>query len=393
MACQGAAMFVHAGDLNVHVQVQGPAGAPALLLLHSLGTSLDVWDAQAAGLGNAFRVIRPDLRGHGLTETTAGPYSIEGMARDALAVVDALGVARAHVAGLSIGGLIAQSMAHQAPGRVAGLILCDTAMAIPPAETWHQRAATVRGQGMQAVVDAVLARWVTPGFRDQPPAKGLRAMLLRTDPEGYAGAAEAIAAADLTAATRALKVRALVLVGQHDEATPLAAAKALEAALSAALIVVPDAAHIPTVEQPGAVTDAIRRFLMPEEDDAYAAGMAVRGQVLGEAYVQARTAAITDFDRDFQRFITETAWGGVWARQNLDRRTRSLVTLALLAGLGHHEEFKLHLRATRNTGASAADIAEMLLHVAVYAGVPAANGAVRIAKEILGDLEREQNRN
>jgi 3-oxoadipate enol-lactonase/4-carboxymuconolactone decarboxylase len=255
-------MFLRAGDLNVHVQLAGPPGEPAILMLHSLGTSLHVWDAQAAVLAGAFRVIRPDLRGHGLTEATPGPYTIEGMARDALALLDALGEAKAHVAGLSIGGMIAQSMAHQARGRVASLILCDTAMAIPPPEMWRQRAATVRSQGMGAIVEAVLDRWVTPGFRDSPPAKGLRTMLLRTDPEGYAAAAEAIGAADLASATRALKIPALVLVGSRDESTPLAAAEALQTALSATLEVVPDAAHITTVEHPEAVTAAIRHFLM-----------------------------------------------------------------------------------------------------------------------------------
>jgi len=260
-------MFLRAGDLNVHVQLAGPPGEPALLMLHSLGTSLHVWDAQAAVLAGAFRVVRPDLRGHGLTEVTPGRYTIEGMARDALALLDALGLAQAHVAGLSIGGMIAQAMAHQARERVASLILCDTAMAIPPPETWRERAATVRGQGMAAIEDAVLARWVTPGFRDSPPAQGLRAMLRRTDPEGYAAACEAIAAADLARATRALQIPALVLVGSRDEATPPTAAKALQSALSATLEVVPDAAHIATMEQPEAVTAAIRHFLMSHAAD------------------------------------------------------------------------------------------------------------------------------
>ena len=100
-------------------------------------------------------------------------------------------------------------------------------------------------------------------------------------------------------------------------------------------------------------------------------------------------AAITDLDRDFQRFITRTAWGGVWTRPHFDRRTRSLLTLALMAALGHHEEFKLHVRATRNTGATPEDIGELLIHVAAYAGIPAANSAVRIAKQTLAEMERE----
>jgi 4-carboxymuconolactone decarboxylase len=108
--------------------------------------------------------------------------------------------------------------------------------------------------------------------------------------------------------------------------------------------------------------------------------------VLGEAHVARATAAITDLDRDFQRFITQTAWGGVWTRPHFDLRTRSVIVLTLLAALGHHEELRLHVRATRNTGATPADIAELLIQVAAYAGIPAANSAIRIVKETLKDM-------
>lgn len=382
-------MFIHADDLDIHVQVSGPPGAPPLLLLHSLGTSLHVWDGQAAALSDSFRVIRMDLRGHGLTTVTKGPGTIARLAQDALAVLDALGVQHAHIAGLSIGGLVAQSLATQAPRRVSSLILCDTAMAIPPPEGWHTRAATVRAQGMGAIADAVMARWVTPGFMATPGAAGLRAMLLRTDPEGYAAAAEAIAAADLTVSTSELTVPALIIVGDQDLATPLASAEALQAAIKgASLVVLPGAAHIPTVEFPAEVAATMRQFLQPVVTDYYEAGLAVRKQVLGEAHVARATGAITDFDRDFQAFITRTAWGGVWTRTGLDRRTRSLLTIAMMAALGHHEELKLHVRASRNTGATPQDIAEVLMQVAVYGGVPAANAAVRIAKETFKEMDQ-----
>lgn len=119
-------------------------------------------------------------------------------------------------------------------------------------------------------------------------------------------------------------------------------------------------------------------------DDRFEKGMEVRRQVLGDEYVDGAVAATSDLDADFQRWITESAWGGVWARPGLDRRTRSLVTIALLAGLGH-EELEVHLRAAANTGASPAEIAETLMHVAIYAGVPAANSAFRMAKSIYGE--------
>lgn len=255
-------MFLRCQDLTLHVAIDGPAEAPPLLLLHSLGTEGRVWQKQAERLAGRFRVIRPDLRGHGLSAVTPGPGRIAQFAQDAVSVLDALGIARAHVAGLSIGGLVAQALAAAAPGRVASLILADTAMAIPPPALWHERAALVRARGMAVIEEAVVARWVTPAALTAPETDGLRRMLLRTDPEGYAAAAEALAAADLAADTARLRLPALVLVGDGDLATPPAAAAALAGAIPGARLVTIDrAAHIPTFEQADAVTAAMRRFL------------------------------------------------------------------------------------------------------------------------------------
>jgi 3-oxoadipate enol-lactonase len=255
-------MFIRAGGLDMHVQLSGPQDAPPLLLLHSIGTNLHVWDGPAEILSRGFRIVRLDLRGHGLTQVTPGPGSIAALAEDVLTALDALGIARAHIAGLSLGGMVAQTITAMAPARALSLIPVDTAMAIPPPELWHQRAATVRAQGMAAITDAVIPRWVTPGFMNDPATSGLRQMLLRTDPEGYAAAGEAIAAADLTAATSALRLPALVIVGDQDVATPLAAAEAMRDAIPGArLAVIAGASHISTVEQPAAVADAIAAFL------------------------------------------------------------------------------------------------------------------------------------
>ena len=382
-------MFLQLGEISVHVRIEGPPGAPPLVLLHSLGTSLEVWDEQALVLARSFRVIRPDLRGHGLTSATPGNYSMALLAGDLAALLDALRIERTHIGGISIGGMIAQSFAAAHPRRAASLILCDTAMIIPSTESWNERIAAVRGQGIGAITDTVMARWVTPGFLDAPEAQGLRAMLTRTSTNGYAGCAAAIRDADLSHATAGLRVPALVLVGDQDQSTPVAAARALcDAIPGAGLIVIEGAAHIPTAEKPGEITSAIRDFLTPRHDNPYEAGLAVRKQVLGEAHVSRSLANATPFDRDFQHFITETAWGGVWTRPGLDRRTRSLLTLVITAALGREEEFKLHLRATRNTGASAEDVAEALLHAAIYAGVPAANAAFRMAKEIFKEMDQ-----
>jgi 3-oxoadipate enol-lactonase/4-carboxymuconolactone decarboxylase len=380
-------MFIKVKDLAIHVLIEGPPGAAPLVLLHSLGTTSGIWDAQAAELSRTFRVIRPDLRGHGLTTCTPGPYSMALFTDDLAALLTSLNINQFHLGGISIGGLIAQSFAAAHPGRVASLMLVDTALAIPPAQSWTDRAAKVRAEGIGAIADAVLARWVTQPFMDAAETHGLREMLMRTTAEGYAASAEAIAAADLTATTSNLQLPTLIVVGDQDQATPVAAAQALNAVIAgSSLTIIKDAAHIPTVEKPKEVTAALSRFLSPAVNDYWDAGMNVRKQVLGEAHVARASANATDFDRDFQAFITRNAWGAVWARPGLDRRTRSLVTLSILGALGREEELKLHLRATKNTGATPADVAEALMHVAVYAGVPAANTAFRIAKEIFQEI-------
>jgi 3-oxoadipate enol-lactonase len=255
-------MFVRAGDLDVHVQLSGAPDAPPLLMLHSIGTSLHVWDAPAELLAAHYRLIRIDQRGHGLTTVTPGPTTIDTLADDAVAVLDALGIDAAHVAGISLGGMVAQAVAARAPDRALSLIAVDTALAIPPPQSWHDRAAAIRAGGMAVIVDAVIPRWVTPDFLGEPATAGLRQMLLRTDPEGYAAAAEAIAGADLTAATAALRLPALVIVGDRDVATPVGAAEAIRDAIPGALIeIIANAAHISTVERPADVAGAISRFL------------------------------------------------------------------------------------------------------------------------------------
>ncbi|HET7506422.1 MAG TPA: alpha/beta fold hydrolase, partial [Kofleriaceae bacterium] len=235
-----------------------------------------------------------------------------------------------------------------------------------------------------ALADGVLARWVSPAYLASPAGRGLRAILLRTPAEGYAQAAEVLAVADLSRQTPELRVPTLVIVGEHDPSTTVAIAEALAAAIPGAqLVVIPGALHVPMLDHAEAVSSAILGFLTPRDADLATTGARVRAEVLGADHVARATAGATALDRDFLAYITRSVWGGVWSRPHFDRRTRSIVTLAVLAALGRDHELALHIRAMKHTGATQADLSELLLHVAVYAGVPAANTALRIARQVL----------
>jgi 3-oxoadipate enol-lactonase/4-carboxymuconolactone decarboxylase len=381
-------MFIQLADNTFHAVVDGPpptADAPPVLLLHSIGTNLHVFDPQAVALARNHRVIRMDLRGHGLSGVTAGPYTMSQHAKDALALLDALGTKRAHAVGISLGGRIAQQMAADVPDRVASLVLMDTAADFPPPESWQQRIEICRTQGMAGLVDMVMPRWVV----DQTLAssRGLRRMLLTTDPAGYAGSAAALRDARAEEIAGRIACPTTVVVGDKDIATTPARAAALRDLIPGAkLVTIAEAAHIPTLEQAEAATRTILDHLAALAPPMGAeGGLTIRKATLGEAHVARAQANATPFDAAFQEWITANVWGGVWTRPGLPRHTRSLLTLAMMAALGRHEEFELHVRATRNTGVTPEEISEVLLQVGAYAGVPAANSAIKIAKRILAE--------
>ena len=382
-------MFVQLGDIAVHAQVEGPEHAPPVLLIHSIGTTLHLWDPQAAAMARRFRVIRYDLRGHGLTEAPRGPYTMAQLARDGFALLDALGQPQAHVAGVSIGGRIALEMAALHPDRVLSLLPCDTALEFGPPEMWQQRMDAVAAGGMAAVADGVMERWVCDA--SLASSKGLRRMLLGTDAQGYMGCGAALRDCRADSVTGRIRCPATVIVGERDPSTPLSAAQAVQQAIpDSRLITIAEAAHLPNFEREQPFTAAVLahlKLVTAPEADPLEAGLAVRRRVLGHAHVDRAEAAVTPLDRPFRDFILEGVWGRVWTRPGLGFRERSLLCLGMLAALGHHDELRLHVRATRNTGVTEEEIAEVLLQVAAYAGVPAANSALRIAKETLKEME------
>ena len=384
--------FATLNGINLHYQSDGDPQGTSLVLIHSLGTDLRLWDDLIPRLDPALRLIRFDLRGHGLSADPEGDLNVADFSADLAALLDHLEVEKAVVLGISIGGLIALDFALRNEARAHSLILVDTAARIGTHDLWQTRIDAIRAHGMAPLADSILARWFAPDFAARCPTQfqGVHTLFTRNSVIGYTAACAALREADLRVDVPHIKVPALVLCGAQDAATPPEVVQELAASLpNASFALLPGAGHTPPIEQPQGMADEVNSFLRAQQTvgHMYERGMKIRREVLGDDHVDRAEENKTSFDTAFQRFITETAWGTVWARPGLDRRTRHLLTLAMLAALGKEHEFAMHVRASRNTGVTIDEIKEMLLQVAVYAGVPAANSAIAAAKRVLAEFE------
>jgi 3-oxoadipate enol-lactonase len=252
----------HAG-IRLNVVIDGPDNGEALLLLHSLGCDLSMWDEQAKALAGKFRLIRFDARGHGRSASPPGDYTIDDLGHDALAVLDQAGVDRAHLCGISMGGVTAQWLAITAPTRVRSLTLANTAARIGTVESWQTRRDTVLDRGMNAIADAVIGRFFSEAFRAASPTvvSGFYATLEHTNPQGYAGCCAALRDADLRGDLRRIAAAARVIGGNKDVSTPLADAEALAQGIAGARLSVLDAAHLSNIEQPARFTALLKAQL------------------------------------------------------------------------------------------------------------------------------------
>jgi 3-oxoadipate enol-lactonase len=251
-------------SVSLHHVVEGPAEAPVLVLLNSLGTDLRMWEPQAAALREELRVVRCDARGHGGSPMADPPWTLADLGDDVLALLDSLEIARASFAGVSLGGATAVWIAAHAPDRVERLIACFTSAWFGPPGSWLERAATVRAEGVEAVADGVLGRWFTdavdPGLRAR-----MREMLVATPPAGYAAATEVVAHLDLRPDLAAVAAPTLVVSGAEDPACPPDVGRALAAGIPGAEFVeLEAAAHLGNLERPDAVTALIRAHLAKE---------------------------------------------------------------------------------------------------------------------------------
>jgi 3-oxoadipate enol-lactonase len=259
-------MQVRVGDIQVNYELAGDAAAPVLMLSHSLGASLEMWEPQIDALAGRFRVLRYDTRGHGKTDVTKGPYTLQMLAQDAVGLMDALGVDQAHWIGLSMGGMIGQYLVLDHAERFRSLALCDTAAVIPgeAQPLWDERIEAARTSGLEALVAGTMERWFTKPIlgKNPPEVQRIRKQFLATPVEGFIGCAEAIRKLNLLDRLAEIKLPTLIVVGEQDPGTPVAAAKAMHERIpNSRLTVVPGAAHLSNVEQSATFNRTLSVFL------------------------------------------------------------------------------------------------------------------------------------
>ncbi|WUT86102.1 alpha/beta fold hydrolase [Streptomyces melanogenes] len=418
---------------TLQYRVDGPADAPVLVMGPSLGTTWHMWDRQIPELAGTWRIVRFDLPGHG--GAPAHPaVSVSELADRLIATLDELGVQRFGYAGSAIGAAVGADLALRHPQRLASLALIAASARFGTADEFRQRGVVVRSNGMDPMARSAPERWFTPAYAAAQPAivEWAVQMVRTTDPGCYIAACEALAAFDIRADLARIGVPTLVLAGAEDRVTGPGDARTLVAGIpDARLAVVPGAAHLAPVEQPAAVTDLLVDHFstawhetltaipgpaappvaavavppspqtlhvpvpmaaepvpapaseIPARPDPYEQGMKLRREVLGDARVDAETADADGFTGDFQELATRYAWGEVWARDGLDRRTRAVVALAALVAGGHLDEVAAHTRAALRAGLTPDEIKEVLLQTSVYCGLPAAGAAFRAAAGVI----------
>ncbi len=256
--------FARVNGVVLHYGLRGRRDGRPIVFSNSLGTDFRIWDAVTALLADEYRILVYDKRGHGLSEATPAPYAMTDHVDDLAALIDHLDLGKATAVGLSVGGMIVQGLAARRPDLVGRLILCDTSHKIGTQDSWNTRIATVKNDGIGSIADNIMKVWFTAGYRtpENPDFVGYKAMLSRSEPEGYVGTCAALRDADLTESTRALKLPVLCMVGDEDGSTPPDLVRSTADLIDGARFeIVADAGHLPCIEQPGATAGLIRDFV------------------------------------------------------------------------------------------------------------------------------------
>jgi len=382
---------------------QHRAQLPLLVLGPSLGTTAaTLWRPCADHLTDAFDVLAWDLPGHGHNRSAAAEdFTMVELAAGVLRIVDDVAAERGEprgpfcYAGDSVGGAVGLQLLLDEPGRVtAAALLCSAARLGTP-ESWAERVAQVRASGTSGQVATASRRWFARDFLERRPDRGsaLLDALEETLDEGYVQVCLALGGFDVRDRLGEIAAPVLAVAGAEDVVTPSGLLRAVADGVPRGRYAeLAGTGHLAPAERPAEVAALLREHFLgeapapapaPPADERYAAGLAVRREVLGDEHVDRATAAATDLTRDFEELVTRYAWGEVWARPGLDRRSRSMVALTALVARGHHEELATHLRAALTAGLTVEEIREVLLQTAVYCGVPEARRAFHIAQQVL----------
>ncbi len=255
--------YVKSGEAEIHYELEGPSGPPVVVFSNSLGTDHSLWDPQAREFQNKLRVLRYDSRGHGQSSSTPGPYSVEQLAKDVIAMLDVLKLDRVTFCGLSLGGMIGMWLGANASNRLNKFVLCNTGAKIGTLDNWNTRIETVRKNGMKSVSSAVLERWFTPAFREKAPGQmsNIRSVLEALNPDGYAACCAAVRDFDFRNELGNIRVPTLVIAGAHDPATPPADGRFIADHIPGARFVELNAAHLSNIEDQHRFNTELAAFL------------------------------------------------------------------------------------------------------------------------------------
>jgi 3-oxoadipate enol-lactonase len=255
--------ILKSGEARIHYALEGQSASPVLVFSNSLGANHSMWDPQASEFRKKFRILRYDTRGHGQSSSPSGPYSIELLAKDVIALLDALDLDRVHFCGLSMGGMIGMWMGRNAPARLNKLLLCNTGARIGTPESWGTRIEAVRKNGMKPVAPAILERWFTPAFRQKAPEKmaSILKMIEEANPEGYVACCAAIRDFDCREQLGKIHTPTLVISGAHDPATPPQDGRFIAQQIPAARYVELNAAHLSNIEDQDRFNHELAAFL------------------------------------------------------------------------------------------------------------------------------------
>jgi len=374
--------------MKTNYKISGTPNSPVLVFSNSLGADMGMWDELIPFLLPYFRVLQYDTRGHGGSEVTENPYTIDVLGSDVIALLDELKIDKVYFCGLSMGGLIGQWLGVHHPDRILKLIISNTDAKIGTTEIWNDRINTINKEGMQVIADGTMERWFTDDFRKNNPNRiaEIKAVFVKNNTLGYANSCAAVRDADFRKDLHKISLETLVITGNEDAVTNVEQAKELVKNIPNAKLKILYARHLSSTELPEAYSEILINFIIGES--TFERGMHVRRTVLGKEHVDKATGNINEFNGDFQNFISNYAWGEIWTRPGLSKHNRSLITIAMLIALNRKAELQMHIKAAFNNGVSKDEIKEVIMQSALYCGLPAANEAIHTAEEVFKEIEK-----